>query len=61
LRTLPRAITTAGNASQHSSLMFDPDMKANRIALPSANTVTHIINPLSHNGNYVYHLFPSLK
>jgi hypothetical protein len=54
-------ITIDGNASQYSSLLFGPVVKANRSALPSANNVMQIINPLSHNGNYVYHLLPSLK
>jgi hypothetical protein len=54
-------MTIDGNALQYSSLLFGPVMKANRSALPSANNAMQIINPLSHNGNYVYHLLPALK
>jgi hypothetical protein len=61
LPTLAPDITIDGDALQYSSPLFRPVMKANRSALPSANTVTEIINHLSHNGNYEYHLFPSLK
>jgi hypothetical protein len=61
LFTAATDITIDGNALQYSSLLFGPVVKANRNALASANDVMQIINPLSHNGNYVYHLLPPLK